>query len=140
MLLSSGRPEVSDMCANEAGISKAKSGLRGGYGHIRCPNPECDYILFEASKRIWHAGGIERMLCPTCGHSASLIACLQSENDAGALIVRYWCRKCEICFERTMIGVRKYCTGCHTYQNIYFPLSLPLPGGIPSIQETALET
>jgi len=140
MLLSSGRPEVSDMCTNEAGILKAKSGLRGGYGHIRCPNPECDYILFEASKRLWHTGGIERMLCPTCGHSASFIACLQSENDAGALIVRYGCRKCELCFERTMVGVRKYCTGCHTYQNIYFPLSLPLPGGIPSIQETALET
>ena len=140
MLLSLCLSEVSDMCANEAGIFKAKPGLRGGYGHIRCPNPECDYILFEASKRFWHTSRIERMLCPTCGHSASLIAFLQSENDAGELIVRYWCRKCDICFERTMIGVRKYCTGCHTYQNIYFTLSLALPGGIPGTQEAAVAT
>jgi hypothetical protein len=140
MLLSSGFTEVGDMCANEAGIFKAKAGLRGGYGHIRCPNPECDYILFEASKRFWQAGGIERMLCPTCGHPALFIACLQAENDAGALIVRYCCRKCEICFERTLVGVRKYCAGCHTYQNIYFPLSLALPSGIPDDQEAIAET
>ena len=128
------------MGGTETGVLNAKAGLRRGFGYIRCPNPGCDYILFEASKRLWHTGGIEKMLCPTCGHSASFIACLQSENDAGALIVRYGCRKCELCFERTMVGVRKYCTGCHTYQNIYFPLSLPLPGGIPSAQETVAET
>ena len=128
------------MCANEAGMFKTKAGLRGGYGHIRCPNPKCDYLLFEASKRYWQTSGIERMPCPTCGQSASLIACLQSENDAGELIVRYWCRKCELCFEKTMVGVRKYCTGCHTYQNIYFALSLALSAEIPDKQEATADT
>ncbi|MEI7752274.1 MAG: hypothetical protein WCJ71_09330, partial [Candidatus Omnitrophota bacterium] len=83
------------MCGNEVENFKAAEGLRGGYGPIRCPNPKCDYILFEASKRFWHTHRIERPLCPTCGLSASLIACLQSENDAGELIFRYWCRECE---------------------------------------------
>ena len=128
------------MCGNEVENFKAKEGLRGGYGPIRCPNPGCDFILFEASKRFWHTHRIERTLCPTCGHSASLIACLQSENDAGELMVRYWCRECNVCFERTMIGVRKYCTGCHTHQNIYFTLSLALSDGITGKQEAAIET
>ena len=128
------------MCANDVDALKAKAGLRSGFGYIRCPNPGCDYILFEASKRFWLTGRIEKMHCPTCGHSASFIACLQSESDAGALIVRYWCHKCELCFERTMIGVRKYCTGCHTYQNIYFPLPLAYPGDIKGKHEAAGET
>ena len=128
------------MCGRQVENFKAKEGLRGGYGHMRCPNPECDYILFEASRKFWHTQRIESMLCPTCGHTASLIACIQSENDAGELMVRYWCRKCETCFEKTMVGVRKYCTGCHTYQNIYFTLSLALPEGMPGRQESAIET
>ncbi len=128
------------MRGREAEFFKTKEGLRGGYGHIRCPNPECDYILFEVSKRFWHTHRIERALCPTCDHSASLIACLQSENDAGELIVRYWCRECEVCFEKTMTGVRKYCTGCHTHQNIYFTLSLASSDGIRGKQESAVET
>ena len=128
------------MCGNEVENFKAKAGLRRGFGYIRCPNPGCDYILFEASKRLWHPGGIEKVLCPTCGHLASFIACLQSENDAGALIVRYGCPKCETCFERTMVGVRKYCAGCHTHQNIYFTLSLALREGMPGRQEAAIET
>jgi len=128
------------MGTTETGVLNAKAGLRRGFGYIRCSNPGCDHILFEASKRAWNTNRIERMLCPTCGHSTSLIAFLQSENDAGELIVRYWCCKCDICFERTMIGIRKYCTGCHTYQNIYFTLSLAISGEIPVYQATAAET
>ena len=140
MFLSLCFSEVSDMCASEAEIFKARAGLRGGYGHIRCPNPGCDYILFEVSRRFWHTNRVEKMICPMCSHSASLIACLQAENDAGELIFRYWCCECESCFERTMIGVRKYCAGCHTYQNIYFTLSLALSDGIPNKQEVTAKT
>ena len=127
------------MCANETGTLKVKAGLRRGYGYVRCPNPDCDYILFEASKRFWKPSGIERMRCGTCAHPALFIACLQSEQDAGVLIVRYWCRKCEQYFEKTMLGVRKYCMGCHTYQNIYFPLSQGLLDGNPGDQVAVAE-
>ena len=49
-----------------------------------------------------------------------------SENDAGELLVRYWCPHCHAIFERAMFGVREYCRGCQTYHNIYFGLSLSL--------------
>jgi len=125
------------MGVNEAGIFKAKPGLRGGYGYIRCPNPGCDHILFEVSKRFWYTNRIEKMPCPTCARTAFFVAFLQAEDDAGELVVRYWCRKCEISFERVLIGVRKYCAGCQTYQNIYFILSLPLSGGTLGAREAA---
>ncbi len=115
---------------------KMKPGLRGGYGHVKCPNPGCEHILFEASKRFWHTNRVEKILCLGCGHSAFLIACLQSENDAGELIVRYWCRHCQKGFEKAMIGVRKYCAGCQTYQNIYFSLSLALSCEISDKKES----
>ncbi|MFH0986398.1 MAG: hypothetical protein V1882_12860 [Candidatus Omnitrophota bacterium] len=119
---------------------KTRPGLRGGYGYVRCPNSECEHILFEVSKKFWHTNRIEKIPCPDCGRFAALFACLQSENDAGELIVRYWCRHCQKSFEKTMIGVRKYCSGCRTYQNIYFSLSLVLSGEIPGKQEAAAET
>ena len=61
-----------------------------------------------------------------CARPATLIACLQTENDAGELLVRYWCPHCHVILERVMFGVREYCSGCKTYHNIYFGLSLAL--------------
>jgi hypothetical protein len=104
-----------------------KSGLRNGYGHVRCPNSGCEHILFEASKRFWFTNRIEQMVCVQCDRPASLIACVQADTDAGELIARYWCHRCGDGFERAMIGIREYCKGCKSYQNVYFTLSMALP-------------
>jgi len=114
-------------------ISKAvttfqtKAGLRSGYGRVRCPNAGCEHVLFEASKRFWFTNRTEHMACNQCARPAALIACVQAETDAGELIARYWCHRCGDGFERAMIGIREYCKGCKTYQNVYFTLSMALP-------------
>lgn len=126
--------------ANRLEVFKPKPGLRQGYGTIRCPNPQCSYVLFEVSKRFWNTNHVEKMLCAKCEHPASLIACIQPEHEAGELIIRYWCQKCGVSFERTMAGIREYCRGCKTYQNIYFTLSMALPpygGDFPEIKLAA---
>jgi hypothetical protein len=106
---------------------RPKPGLRGGYGKIRCPNPDCSHILFEASTRFWNTHQAEKVICPHCAHPASLFTFVQSENDAGELKAHYWCHRCNEGFDRIMIGIREYCRGCKTYQNIYFTLSMTLP-------------
>jgi len=126
MFLSSVVPEVVGMDRSRAEGLKVKPGLRKGYGLMKCPKPGCEHVLCEMSKRFWYTGQVERIVCPKCGGSASLIACLQTENDAGELLVRYWCPHCHAIFERAMFGVREYCRGCQTYHNIYFGLSLSL--------------
>ena len=105
---------------------KVKRGLREGYGLMRCPEPGCEHVLCEMSKRFWHTRQVEKIVCVKCGRPTSLIACLQTERNAGELLVRYWCPHCQIIFERAMFGVREYCSGCQTYHNIYFGLSLAL--------------
>ncbi|MDA9101156.1 hypothetical protein N9K06_00620 [Omnitrophica bacterium] len=117
-------------------VFKPKPGLRSGYGVVRCPNPECDYILFEASKKFWYTHQIGKMMCEKCETPASIIACLQPEDDAGELIIRYWCHHCGAGFQRTMIGVREYCNGCKTYQNIYFSMAMSIPQSPQPLQAT----
>ena len=118
-----------------AATFRTKSGLRNGYGLVRCPNSGCEHILFEASKRFWFTNRIEHMMCAQCDLSASLIVCVQAETDAGELIARYWCHRCGDGFERAMIGIRKYCKECKVYKNVYFTLSMALPSLAPANSE-----
>ena len=67
---------------------KVKRGLREGYGLMRCPEPGCEHVLCEMSKRFWHTRQVEKIVCVKCGRSTSLIACLQTERNAGELLVR----------------------------------------------------
>ena len=55
------------MDKSRAEALKVKPGLRKGYGLMKCPKQGCEHVLCEMSKRFWHTGQVERIVCPKCG-------------------------------------------------------------------------